>query len=133
MIAQGIKLNLGGDRKDLFDQFFLAIGMKEYELAAACLRYRPVMKWSAKTNVSDQPTRCPKARGTLRLSVFDVSALSYGAYRRLDPEIAWTLLRSASLAKLAQNDQTFEENYGDEFLKLMRIQCECFSDDMMVF
>jgi len=59
--------------------------------------------------------------------------MSYGACCRLDPEIAWILLRSASLAKLAQNGLSFEENYGDESLKLMRIQCGYFSDDMMVF
>ena len=133
MVGRGIKLNLGGNESDLFDQFFLAVEMNDYELAAGCLRHRPVSKWSAEDSVFNPDARCFQDVGSLTLSVFDISAMTYNEYCELDPEIAWALLRSGSLAKLAHNGLSFEENYRDEFLKLMRIQCEYLPDVMVGF
>lgn len=133
MVGQGIQLNLEVGQEDLFDQFFLAIELDDYELAAACLRYRPVMNWDGMNDKADQEIRSFTEIGSLSQNVFEISATPYVSYCRVEPEIAWALLRSANVANLTQNGKHFEENYGDEFLKLMRIQCEYFPDDVMVF
>lgn len=139
MIERDIRFNISADdRRDLFDQFLLAIKMEKYELAGHCLRCDPPMIWNndpvdgsgewdglvlyAK---SDQTVKAFQNLDPIaESSVFDLTASAYSNFLSLPPNIVWTLLRSSHLARIDAGGDTYECKLGNEFVKLMRLGCE---------
>jgi hypothetical protein len=125
MIDREIRANVTSSRRDLLDQFEMAVQMEQYELAGDCLKYRPGMKWGNTEPGDIELGNQAKSAGELQelggVSVFDLAAMSHQSFVALDPSVAWALLRSTRLAQKTQNGEEFEENLGDEFVKLMRI------------
>jgi hypothetical protein len=135
MISRDITYNIKRPKPgDIYEQFLLAIGMDNYELAADCLRYRPIMPWSGEPSAnppdpvslhSRQPSVAFLALEPLEgHNVFDMSASNFACFTELPLDVVWALLRSWNIAKSANIEGKFETMFGDEFVKIMRTACE---------
>lgn len=119
---------------DLLDLFLLATKLERYDLAGDCLRTELVTTRDDQGSVhlcdsslspnrqSEQPVEGLQTFGSIQgASVFDLGASCYLDFLQFQPSVVWALLRSNHHAKNNTNGKKFEQNLGDEFVKLRRV------------
>ena len=128
-IEQRIKLNTGKVGYDQFEHFLMAVCMDKYELAGELLRLRPAPKWGS-ASTEQAVTNFDDIGPVSGSSIFDLTAIDYDSFQALRAEVAWALLRSLHVARENPDSDDFEKTLGDEFVRLMRIQCESLLSDI---